>query len=90
MFVELDTVVIVRVIEGGIVFVDSFSVTLEGVGGLVEALKVELLFELDICEDVVVDIVVLTEVLVGILDSVVFMLFVLLDVGNFMLVDEFS
>ena len=92
MFVALDTVVVVLVIEGGIVFVDCFIVTLEGVGGLVEVLKVELLVELDIRVEVVVlivvDMVVLAEVLEDIVESAAFMLFVLLDVGIFMLDDE--
>ena len=87
-----DTVVVVLVIEGGIVFVDCFIVTLEGVGGLVEVLKVELLVELDIRVEVVVlivvDMVVLAEVLEDIVESAAFMLFVLLDVGIFMLDDE--
>ena len=85
-----DTVVLVM--EGGIVFVDCFIVTLEGVGGLVEVLKVELLVELDIRVEVVVlivvDMVVLAEVLEDIVESAAFMLFVLLDVGIFMLDDE--
>ena len=87
-----DTVVVVLVIEGGIVFVDCFIVTLEGVGGLVEVLKVELLVELDIRVEVVVlidvDMVVLAEVLEDIVESAAFMLFVLVDVGIFMLDDE--
>ena len=90
MFVELDTVVVVAIVvfvvvrEGGIVFVDSFIVTLEGVGNLVEVLKVELVFEFDIRVEVVVLVV-----LVDIVESAA-LLFVLLDVGNFMLVDEIS
>ena len=80
-------VVVVLVIEGGTVFVDCFIVTLEGVGGLVEVLKVELLVELDIRVEVVVlivvDMFVLAEVLEDIVESAAFMLFVLLDVGIF-------
>ena len=83
-----DTVVLV--IEGGIVFVDSLIVALEGVGGLGEVLRVELLSEFDICVEVVGLIVVLAEVLVDTVESAAFMLFVLLDDGNFMLVDEIS
>ena len=83
-----DTVVVVLVIEGGIVFVDCFIVTLEGVGGLVEVLKVELIVELDICVEAVCLVVVLAEVLADIVESEASMLFVMLAVGNFMLVDE--
>ena len=67
ILVELDRVVVVGVFEGGVVLLGCLIVDSEGLDRLVEVVKVELLFDVDIRVEEVIPVVVEIVVTVDIL-----------------------